>query len=375
VIALSLLVLTAACGDDDDDASTGEDGGSASGSAGEAATAAEERLAPYLEPADSIGIEEPLSGEMPEGLKVYWLEGNIQSILPITQGFEEATEDAGWDLTTLTYDPADPQGPGSAMQQAVEGGADYIAVSGQTIDILGPALDAAKSAGIPVIDMYSTDEVGGEEKGIYANIGGPGYSEASFPVLADYVINDSGGDAKVLFVNVPDFQILQTVADATLGQFESECPECDVESLDVTIADLTSGSVSSQVVSSLQSNPDIEYVFVAIGDLATGLPEALSSGGAENVKLLGGVPNPEQLQSLADGTSVAWIPLPRPMSAWAAVDAMARIELGEEIDQEQHEVLPIEVKTQDNIETPVEEYEGPEGYQDQFNQLWGVDGG
>jgi len=375
VIALSLLVLTAACGDDDDDASTGEDGGSASGSAGEAATAAEERLAPYLEPADSIGIEEPLSGEMPEGLKVYWLEGNIQSILPITQGFEEATEDAGWDLTTLTYDPADPQGPGSAMQQAVEGGADYIAVSGQTIDILGPALDAAKSAGIPVIDMYSTDEVGGEENGIYANIGGPGYSEASFPVLADYVINDSGGDAKVLFVNVPDFQILQTVADATLGQFESECPECDVESLDVTIADLTSGSVSSQVVSSLQSNPDIEYVFVAIGDLATGLPEALSSGGAENVKLLGGVPNPEQLQSLADGTSVAWIPLPRPMSAWAAVDAMARIELGEEIDQEQHEVLPIEVKTQDNIETPVEEYEGPEGYQDQFNQLWGVDGG
>src|SRR5215203_2910243 len=375
VIALSLLVLTAACGDDDDDASTGEDGGSASGSAGEAATAAEERLAPYLEPADSIGIEEPLSGEMPEGLQVYWLEGNIQSILPITQGFEEATEDAGWDLTTLTYDPADPQGPGSAMQQAVEGGADYIAVSGQTIDILGPALDAAKSAGIPVIDMYSTDEVGGEENGIYANIGGPGYSEASFPVLADYVINDSGGDAKVLFVNVPDFQILQTVADATLGQFESECPECDVESLDVTIADLTSGSVSSQVVSSLQSNPDIEYVFVAIGDLATGLPEALSSGGAENVKLLGGVPNPEQLQSLADGTSVAWIPLPRPMSAWAAVDAMARIELGEEIDQEQHEVLPIEVKTQDNIETPVEEYEGPEGYQDQFNQLWGVDGG
>jgi ribose transport system substrate-binding protein len=375
LIALGLLVLTAACGDDDDDAATGEDGGSASGSAGEAATAAEERLAPYLEPADSIGIEEPLSGEMPEGLEVYWLEGNIQSILPITQGFEEATEATGWDLTTLTYDPADPQGPGSAMQQAVDGGADYIAVSGQTIDILGPALDAAKSAGIPVIDMYSTDEVGGEENGIYANIGGPGYSEASFPVLVDYVISDSGGEANVLFVNIPDFQILQTVADATLGQFESECPECEVETLDVTIADLTSGAVSSQVVSSIQSNPDIEYVFVSIGDLATGLPEALSSGGAENVQLLGGVPNPEQLQSLADGTSVAWIPLPRPMSAWAAVDAMARIELGQEIDQEQHEVLPIEMKTQDNIETPVEEYEGPEGYQDQFNQLWGIDGG
>ena len=55
----------------------------------------------------------------------------------------------GWDLTTLSYDPSDPQGPSAAMQQAVDGGADYIAVSGQTVDILGQALDAAKSAGDP----------------------------------------------------------------------------------------------------------------------------------------------------------------------------------------------------------------------------------
>jgi hypothetical protein len=75
---------------------------------------------------------------------------------------------------------------------------------------------------------------------------------------------------------------------------------------------------------------------------------------------------------LADGTSVAWIPLPRPESSWVAIDAMARIELGQEIDQESHEVLPIQVFTPDNIPTPVEEYGGPEGYQDDFAQLWGL---
>ena len=68
---------------------------------------------------------------------MYWLEGNIQSILPITSGFEGATDALGWDLTTLSYDPTDPQGPSAAMQQAVDGGADYIAVSGQTTDTLG----------------------------------------------------------------------------------------------------------------------------------------------------------------------------------------------------------------------------------------------
>jgi ribose transport system substrate-binding protein len=288
---------------------------------------------------------------------VYWLEGDIQSILPITSGFEEATEALGWDLTTLTYDPADPQGPGAAMQQAVDGGADYIAVSGQTIDILGAALESAKSAGIPVIDMYSTDEIGGESNGIYANVGSPAYSQASYPLLADLIISDSGGAANVLVVSIPDFAILQVATAAIDEQFSSQCPDCTVESLDVTIADLTGGNVASQIVSSVQSNPDIGYVFLVIGDLATGLPEAMSSAGMEDVKIVGHVPNPEQLQSLADGTSFAWLPLP--------------LAAGQDVSPE-HEVLPIEIWTTDNVPTPVEEYEGPEGYQDQFTELWGV---
>ena len=37
------------------------------------------------------------------------------------------------------------------------------------------------SAGIPVIDLYSTDEVGGESNGIYANVGGAASSQASYP--------------------------------------------------------------------------------------------------------------------------------------------------------------------------------------------------
>lgn len=384
-LAACLMLLLAACGGDDDDGGgttaggdgAAEEGGGgddgAGGSAEDAAAAAEERLAPFLEPATEIQIDEAVTEAPPEDVTVYWLEGNIQSIFPLTQGFEDATAALGWDLNTLSYDPADPQGPTSAMQQAVEAGADYIAVSGQTVDILGAALEAAKEAEIPVVEISSTDEATGEENGIYANVLGPGSSEASFPVVSDWVIADSGGDANVLFVNIPDFAILQTVADASLGRFEEECPDCDVTPLDVTINDLTSGAVGSQIVSALQSNPDIEYVFLSIGDLATGLPDALAGAGvAEQVKIVGGVPNPEQIQSLADGTSHAWIPLPRAAAAWTAVDAMVRHATGMEIDQESHEILPIVLWTQDNVPTPVEEYEGPEGYQEQFMELWGV---
>ena len=40
--------------------------------------------------------------------------------------------------------------------------------------------------------------------------------------------------------------------------------------METTIADLTAGNVPGQVVSYLQSNPDVKYVNLAIGDLATG---------------------------------------------------------------------------------------------------------
>jgi ribose transport system substrate-binding protein len=247
-----------------------------------------------------------------------------------------------------------------------------VATSGQTVDSLGQGLEAAMAAGVPVIEMYSTDEIGGESNGIYANISSPRYNETSYPLLADYMIADSGVQANVLLVSVPDFTILQVSAAAITDQIDSECPDCSVTPLDLTVNDLTSGAVASQVVSALQSNPNINDIVTTFGDLSAGLPEALAGAGlAEQAQIVSHVPNPEQLQAVADGEISAVIPLPRPESAWAAVDAMARLELGMTVGEE-HEVLPIELWTTDNVPTPVEEYEGPDGYQDQFLALWGL---
>jgi ribose transport system substrate-binding protein len=386
----SLVLATAACGSSSKGSSspatttasssgptttaaTSAGAASPAGSSSDSGTAAKSRAEQYLKPATSIGITTPLTGKPPAGKKVYWLEGNIQSILPITGGFKEAASALGWNLTVLTYDPADPQGPSAAMRQAVDAGADYIAISGQSIAILGQALDAAKAKKIPVIDMYSTDEVGGAANGIYANVGGTPFSQKSAALLSDYVIGDSGGDANVLFVNVPDFKILQIVADAVTGNFKSQCPNCTVTPLNVSIGDLTGGTVASQVVSALQSKSKIDYVYVTIGDLATGLPEALQAAGlAGKVKIVGGVPNTEQVQSLIDGKAAAYTVLGRPASAWAAMDVMARLSVGMDADAKGHELLPSVIWTPDNVPKPAQDYQGAENYQAQFKKLWGV---
>ena len=386
----SVVLAAAACGGDDKSSSSGATTAPASGGAATTAAAAASaattaasssdpgaaartRIEQFLKPATSIGISTPLTGKPPAGKKVYWLEGNIQSILPITGGFKDAAGALGWDLTVLTYDPADPQGPSAAMRQAVDGGADYIAVSGQSIDILGQALDAAKAKKIPVIDMYSTDEVGGAANGIYANVGGTPFSQRNAALLSDFVIADSGGDGNVLFVNVPDFKILQIVSDAVTGNFTSQCPNCTITPLNVSIGDMTSGTVASQVVSSLQSNSKLDYVYVTIGDLATGLPEALQAAGlGDKVKIVGGVPNTEQVQSLIDDKAAAYAPLGRPASAWAAMDVMARLSVGMDPDVKGHELLPSVIWTPDNVPKPAQDYEGAENYQEQFKKLWGV---
>lgn len=384
----SLVIATAACGSSSTSSSSGATtttagGATTTASAGAATTAttaasspgaaAETRIGPYLKPATSIGITTPLTGKPAAGKKVYWLEGNIQSILPITGGFKEAASALGWNLTVLTYDPADPQGPSAAMRQAVDGGADYIAISGQSIAILGQALDAAKAKKIPVIDMYSTDDVGGAANGIYANVGGAPFSQKSAALLSDFVIADSDGDANVLFVNVPDFKILQIVADAAGGNFKTQCPACTVTPLNVSIGDMVGGTVASQIVSALQSKSKIDYVYVTIGDLATGLPEALQAAGlADKVKIVGGVPNTEQVQSLIDGKAAAYTVLGRPASAWAAMDVMARLSVGMDADAKDHEQLPSVIWTPDNVPKPAQDYQGAENYQAQFKKLWGV---
>ena len=122
-------------GADDDRVGAAPAGGTEGAAAGEAAA---ERIQPLLEPVTQIPVTEKLEAAPAKGKKLYWLEGNIQSILPITGGFEAATKAIGWDLTTITYDPSDPQGPNAAMQQAVDAGADFIAISGQPITASRP---------------------------------------------------------------------------------------------------------------------------------------------------------------------------------------------------------------------------------------------
>jgi len=336
-----------------------------------AADSAKARIKPLLDPVTQIPVTEKLKAVPAKGKKLYWLEGNIESIAPITGGFEAASKAIGWDLTTITYDPSDPQGVNSAMQQAVDAGADFIAVSGQPISAMETALAAAKSKNIPVFAMFGENEID-VDKGIVGVVGGLNQTAANAQNITDFMISDSNGEGKFLLVNLPDFTILQYAEKQTTDWLDKNCTSCKYDKLESTIADLTGGNVPGQVVSYLQAHPDITNVNLFIGDLATGLPEALKAAGLDTkVHLNGGVPNVPQMQSLLDKTSSAWKALPRVSAAWQMVDAMARYDQKMDVNVDAV-VTPAPIFTQDNAPSPAADYAGVPGYEDQWKALWGV---
>ena len=160
--------------------------------------------------------------------------------------------------------------PGPAVQQAIDEGVDFIASTGLSIAQYQPQLDAAKAAGITVLSCFGTDDPD-PEAGLYMQCGDESFVEKTGPVMADWAIVDSEGTANVLIVNIPDFPVLVAEIDAYKAQLAKNCSGCKTTELNVTLQDLIGGTIPASVVSKLQANPDVNYIYYAFGDLPGGV--------------------------------------------------------------------------------------------------------
>lgn len=362
------LLIAAGCGASEQANSTGS--GASDASKKQSVSAAQSRLQSHVTLPTAINVTAPVTSAAATQRTVYWIAPNLEVMGPVTAGIKEATHVLGWNVVTLLVDSSDPQGYSSAMKQAVSKGADYIVASGASIAVYGDGLAAAEAAKIPVIDMYSIDPVQGATNGIYANVGGAAYVEQEYGALTDWAIADSGGDGNIAFVNIPDFPILKAAA-AVVDKLTTNCPDCKLTKIDASVTDLTGGGIPQLVVSKLQSDPSIGYVYLAFGDLATGLSAAIDAAGlSSKVKIITATLNPSQAALVQSGELAAGVPNPQRYAAWVAVDAALRIDQGLPIDENQHNVLPAPIFTKSTVPNPPGEYAGPTGYADQFKKLW-----
>ena len=99
--------------------------------------------------------------------------------------------------------------------------------------------------------------------------------------------------------------------------------------MNVTLDDLIGGRVPAAVVSKVQANSDLNYVFYSFGDLPGGVTSALQTGGLfDQVQQYGQDFSMIDLQEIVDGTMGPWSADPKGYAGWLMVDAAARLSLG-----------------------------------------------
>jgi ribose transport system substrate-binding protein len=291
-VIAGMALIVAACGDDDDDAADTADTAATADTASDATTAAPAATEPAAtEPATGSAPEGGVSAEKlaelqaavdeaaavppfePQGpaFSVASLAGKKIFSMPVASSLKGCDDMAKWvveiaesiGMTGSTYFQNDggPAAWQQGMEQALNGGYEGVAlVCGIDPNALTPQMEAAREAGISVVDMHLADVSVPADPLIAGQTNGEFNKSMVMGVYSALLA--SGGEPIDAFVitsneNPPSVGMEQTVYDT----FAELCPACKVTSQNVPIPDWFAGKGQTTIDSALVANPDLDAVF------------------------------------------------------------------------------------------------------------------
>jgi len=309
----------------------------------------------------------------------------LNSTVPFNQIIDaamgEAGKAAGVKVTQYTN-----QGQVSQWIQGVESAisqkADAIVLEGSPDPkLLGPQLEAAKAAGIPVISTHLYDEsyvetAKKEQPNIAAFVDAHHYRGGT--LMADYAIQNSGGHVNAYFVTSNEVQPSAGIASAFKDELQKRCPDtCKAEIVNIPISDWAT-KVPTQVQTALLKDPSINYV-VPVYDgmtpfLTTGITQAGKTG---SVKIVAYNGTASVLKMIQDkNLVVAEVGEPLEWLGWANMDQVLRVLSGAE--PLASEKTPLRVFDSTNVNetgTPPNQKDGygdPTQFKSGYLALWGL---
>jgi ABC-type sugar transport system substrate-binding protein len=274
----------------------------------------------------------------------------------------------GWDIKEISFD-VKANAPAEALGSALQLKPDAVLNFGSPSSLLRPQLLQAASQNTPVIlsdngetpgktgTTYQVNVQGNEQTGLWGTITGA-YAAAQ-------------GAKHVLVVNLSQYAVLAAYTKAATDTLTKYGVKNSV--LDTTAQGLGSGAVPGQIVSAVQKNPDIDWVLLSLGDMATGLHPALNAAGFSRVKIGGEGASEADIAALKNGTEAVWAAFPAAIAGTYRFDAAVRV-LGGEDPTKINYLTPTQLLTPDNVRTaPLDAdnyYVGVPGYLDFFTKLW-----
>jgi ribose transport system substrate-binding protein len=379
VVAVTSALLIAACSSSSTSSSstsssTSSSAGATAGSGsanGADIAAAKAYQAQFLGSPTSIGISTPLNSKPATGKLLVGLDSGSGSAVVLAKYWAQAAADLGWkykDLSSGTT-PATQQ---AAMASAIQLNPAGIVTSGIPNSTLTTQLALAASKGIWVNSSADTSPVSGAM--FDTSIASPAQLAQWGKMVAAYVVVQSNGKAVVQEFTLPIFPILVDFDTAFDAAIKVWCPACKV----TTTPQLGSaiGTTTPQaVVSAVTRDPSTNWLIFDLGDLATGVPAALSAAGLHGLSIGGLTADTPNIAGLKNGTENVWTAYSLPIVAYRQVDSMARKFEGMPT---LNAALPTQLMTPQNVNSLVVDsqgnYVGVANYRSQFLTLWHVSG-
>lgn len=391
VLVASGLII-ASCGGDDSSSDTpaseapaGTDAPAATDAPSEGVSVSDEaqaRVTAFLQPVTELPLNETIAA--PTGKKLYYVQCSVQVCAEIAVGIEAAAQAAGWDYETTSHQDT-PETVASAFDTAIAASPDVILTSGNPREWFASQLSTIEEAGIPVIS-WSIPEGYEPGDGISVNLLSDDDYYFYGVLMADYAAaNTQTGN--IHFVGLPVFPVLSTVQQGFTDEIAKACPDCSVEISEVAVTDIGT-NLPGAIVSALQADPELDFIVYAFGGMLFGVPDALDAAGLMNqAKAISQAGGPLNFGFIAnDQHQVAEVALASELLGWRAVDAAARVLLGdgpgratvrdEAVVDGRPDILagglPLQILTKDSIADPAALWPGVEGFQDKFAALWGL---
>ncbi len=360
------IVSVAACSSGSPE-STASGASGAPGSSGANVATAKAAIAPFIGQASNFPVTEPLSKALPPGKKFAYMQCSTPVCGQVAKSFQQAVEVLGGELTIVNAGGT-AQTAQAAASSVLALKPDVVILSGADPTLYGGSLKALSDAGTKVVSIQVNKDV--KPFGIAFNYLGPELSQQNGTLLADWVIANQGSDADAVFYSLPALDLSVNVQKAFEAEMSKNCPSCKVRAVPIDVT--TVGTTSSRtVVTDLQAHPSTNVAVFVSFQVAAGLPSAMKAAGL-TVKTVGFAPTTGNLQDIKDGGLTAGLAIDFPVSVWTAVDAAARLVLGDQPTQgETTGKVPEQFLEQKDITfDPTKGWSGYPDYSQRFAKLW-----
>jgi len=380
LVTVAVALVVGGCGGGGDSTDSTSEADTASEGSSKGVAEAKSLVQKYSQLPTSIGDMPPIGKPIEGGKTIAFINSGTPAVEANLPHLEAAAAVLGWDVVDVPAGTTAAENS-AAWDRVLQIKPDFVQnTSGFTTASFARQCKAMAAAGIAVFDNSVPRKdafgYGGCVKGL---INDEAQISMTGKISADYIVADSDGEGKVVVLNVPEIPILATYATGLTEEVERLCPSCEVNVLDLLVADLGTQEIPTKTVGFLRANSGTGYVAASYDDLLSALPTALRGAGLEDVKLLGETPQVGNMVEIEnDGAQKASVIYDQIQANWKSIDMMARYSVGESLSATEKTPDPFFLPTSENVDVwpaPGEEFPWATvtDYQDQYKALWGVE--